>query len=167
MLDEPTVTFDIFYFLRSLLNMALVFLGLQICVHSTSVSFSYWTHIYWVLPCGRHSLEARKITVNTTQFLPLSTPKMLVFSKVFSTPPLFYILSLNSLFTSVVSFSSLCWWFKKTLLLPTIPLHLNIPKTLQIQCFLNQIQLSLVLLPAFPTSVLASLFIRSCFLVIL
>lgn len=26
--------------------------------------------------------------MNTTQFLPLSTPKMLVFSKVFSTPPL-------------------------------------------------------------------------------
>lgn len=36
---------------------------------------------------------------------PLSTPKMLVFSKVLS-PPLFFILSLNHLFACVVLFSS-------------------------------------------------------------
>lgn len=99
--------------------MALVFLVLQTYVHSISVSFSYWTNVYWVLPCARHSLEVRYNEHNT--IFTFVHPCKCWCSPRFCLPPLFYI-SLNHLSTCVVSFSS------STLMLmihkdPASPLH--------------------------------------------
>lgn len=143
-LGKPTVTFDMFSFTLSLLHTSLVFQVLQASVCSIPVSFSHWTNIYWVLLCARHSLEPSKITVNTNFYhpcLPLKcwcSPRFCHLPYFSSSP---WTISLLVWFHSLPQ--PLYWWFTKTLLLPTIPLQLNIPKTLPVQCILNQIQLPL------------------------
>ena len=137
--------FDIFSFLHSLLHISLVFLVLQPLstpsqfpypVQSLDIYLlSFYRHLRyitdkWVLISIYYLplWKASKITVNIVKFLPLLISKGSVLLSCFS----FFPWTILSLAWFCSHLWPLCKWPTKPLLLPTIPLQLNI--TTHVKC---------------------------------